>query len=69
MPLPHPDLWDRLPSVSMLRSRPVVSFVRHGAIWEIGWNGSWVQAFKGRYPPGPEGPDAKKPPSPRGKGG
>jgi len=43
MALPTPDEFDRLPTVTNLRSRPVASFKDHGSGWEIGWNGAWVK--------------------------
>lgn len=44
MALAAPGEYDALPTVTVLRSRPVASFKDHGSIWEIGWNGIWVRA-------------------------
>ena len=46
MPLPDPATWDRLPTVTRLRSRPLASFVAAGSVWEVGWNGDWVKAWR-----------------------
>ena len=53
--MPSSDRWDALPSVTRLRSRPVVSFVAGGGVWQIGWNGSWVKAWSGLAPRGADG--------------
>lgn len=37
--------FDGLPTVTVLRSRPVASFLSGPCIWEIGWNGVWVKAW------------------------
>ena len=47
----EPWSWDRLPTVSRLMSRPVASFKRDGSVWEIGWNGTWVECWAGVWPP------------------
>ena len=37
--------FDALPTVTVLRSRPIASFRSGAGIWEIGWNGVWVKAW------------------------
>jgi len=56
MALPEPAEYDALPTVTVLRSRPVASFKDHGSIWEIGWNGIWVKRWA-RAIAAPEKPD------------
>jgi hypothetical protein len=49
-PLPEPAKWETLPTVNVLRSPAIGAIKLHGAIWNVGWNGSWVKAFAGRAP-------------------
>ena len=37
--------FDALPTVTVLRSRPIASFRSGACIWEIGWAGVWVKAW------------------------
>ena len=52
--------FDALPSVSVLRSRPIASFRSGGSIWEIGWNGVWVKSWA-RLAPVPASRGLKRP--------
>jgi hypothetical protein len=49
-PLPAPETWDRLPTVARLRSPAIAAIIVDRAIWEVGWNGSWVKAWAGAAP-------------------
>ena len=51
MPVPSPAEYDRLPTVTKLRSRAVIAYLANGSIWEIGWNGIWVRCWAGLWPP------------------
>ena len=48
--MPAPADFDRLPTVTKLRSHAVAAYKSHGSIWEIGWNGTWVKRWAGVWP-------------------
>lgn len=43
--LPDAESWERLPTVSRLRSPAIVAFRLHHSIYEVGWNGTWVKCI------------------------
>jgi hypothetical protein len=45
LPLPDPSEWEKLPTVTRLRSPAIASIKLNRSIWNVGWNGSWVKAF------------------------
>lgn len=42
--LPDPAHWERLPTVTRLRSPAIAGMRQGGTVFEIGWNGCWVKA-------------------------
>ncbi len=47
-PLPPAEEWERLPTVLRLRSPALGSFKLGGAIYEVGYNGSWMKCRASR---------------------
>ena len=50
MELPLADVWYRLPTISRLSSKPILSFVAHRTIWHVGLvGGRWMRCWAGVY--------------------